>query len=109
MKDKLSKVIHSGKDADKRSYNVTVLCTGMTPEQAQEDAFHYYVWKLQRVIRDASDVEKDRMSREGITVHYTEVGKKVETAEEQVGKMSDDQARKAYELLQAKFGKPTKK
>jgi hypothetical protein len=108
MKDKLVKVIHSGKDADKRSYNVTVVCTGMTVEQAQEDAFHYYVWKLQRVIRDADEKQKDEWSKNGLTVHYTEVGKTVKSVEQTVESMSDDQARKAYELLRAKYGSPKK-
>ena len=94
-----------GKDADKRSYNVTVLCNGMTAEQAQEDAFHYYVWKLQRVIRDASEDEKAHMAKDGITVHFSEVGKKVEDVATTMSKMSDDQARAAYEMLQVKFGK----
>ena len=66
MKDKLTKTIKSGKDEDKRTYNVTVLCTGMTPEQAQEDAMHYYVWKLQRVIRDASEQEKVKWEKTGL-------------------------------------------
>ena len=105
MKDKLSKVIHSGKDADKRSYNVTVVCSGMTAEQAQDDAFHYYVWKLQRVIRDATDAQRDKWSKDGITLHYSEVGKVVKTVEQTVESMSDEQARKAYDMLKAKFGK----
>ena len=108
MKDKLTKEITSGKGEDKTKYNVVVLCNGMTPEQAQEDAFHYYVWKLQRVIRDATPSERDKMSRDGITVHYTEVGKKVESPEAMVDKMSDDAALKAYELLKAKFAKKSK-
>lgn len=105
MKNELSKVIRSGKDEDKRSYSVKVLCTGMTPEQAQEDAFHYYVWKIQRVIRDATDAQKEKWAKDGLTLHYTEVGKKVETVETTVSKLSDDQARQAWEMLQARFGK----
>jgi hypothetical protein len=108
MKNELSKIIKSGKDEDKREYKVKVLCNGMTPEQAQEDAFHYYVWKIQRVIRDASEVQKAAWAKGGITVHYTEVGKKVEDPETTVGKMSDDQARVALEALMARFGKGKK-
>jgi len=105
MKDKLSKVIKSGKDEDKRSYNVTVLCNGMTAEQAQDDAFHYYVWKVQRVIRDASETEKAKWAKDGLTLHYTEVGKKVESVETKVASLSDEQAKQAYEMLKAKFAK----
>ena len=108
MKDKLSKVIKSGKDADKRSYNVTVLCSGMTPEQAQDDAFHYYVWKLQRVIRDADDKQREEWSKKGLTLHYSEVGKVVKSVEQTVEAMSDEQAVKAYDLLRAKFAKAGK-
>lgn len=105
MKDKLVKVLKSGEGADKRAYNVTVLCTGMTMEQAQEDAMHYYGWKIQRVIRDATEAQRDKWAKEGLTLHYTEVGKKIESVETTVEKMSDEQARKAYEMLRAKFGK----
>ena len=104
MKDKLVRQIGSGKGEDKTKYNVTVLCSGMTPEQAQDDAMHYYVWKIQRVIRDASPTERAKWSKDGLTLHFTEVGKKVETVEATVDKMSDEAARKAYELLKAKFG-----
>ena len=101
MKDKLTKTIKSG-DV---KYDVTIVCTGMTPEQAQADAMNYYVWKLQRVIRDASDAQRAEWAKKGITVHYTEVGKKVETVQETVEKMSDAQAAEAYEQLKARLGK----
>ena len=109
MKDKLVKVLKSGKDGDKRSYNVTVSCSGMTFEQAQDDAMHYYGWKIQRVIRDATEAQKEAWAKDGITLHFTEVGKQVKSVEQTVEAMSDDQARKAYEMLQAKFGKAVKK
>ena len=102
MKDVIKRTIKSGEP--KVSYDVTVTCNGMTPEQAQTDAMNYYVWKLQRVIRDASDAEKAKWAKDGIVVHYTEVGKKVETVTTTVGKLSDQQAREAYELLKAKLG-----
>jgi hypothetical protein len=108
MKDKLSKVIKSGKDADRRSYNLTVTCTDMTPEQAQEDAFHYYVWKVQRVIRDADEASRAKWAKDGLTLHFSEVGKAVKTVEQTVESMSDEQARKAYDMLKAKFGKQPK-
>jgi len=99
MLDKLVKVIKSGG----RSYDVTVTCNGMTPEQAQADAMNYYVWKLQRVIRDASDAQQAAWAKDGIIVHFIEVGKKVETVEQTVDKMSDDQAQAAYEMLKARL------
>lgn len=108
MKEKLTKVINSGKGNDKTEYNLTVTCNGMTPEQAQDDAMHYYVWKVQRVIRDATPAQRADWAKNGITLHFTEVGKKVETVEATVDKMSDDQALKAYELLKAKLGKKVK-
>jgi hypothetical protein len=105
MKDKLMKVIKSGKDADKRSYNLTITCNGMTPEQAQEDAFHYYVWKVQRVVRDATPAQQAVWAKDGLTLHFTEVGKTVKSVEQTVESMSDDQARKAYDMLKAKFAR----
>ena len=108
MKDKLVRVLKSGKNSDKRSYNVTVVCTGMTPEQAQDDAMHYYGWKIQRVIRDASEAQREKWVKEGLTLHYTEVGKVVKSVEQTVESLSDEQARKAYDMLKAKFGKQPK-
>jgi len=98
--EKLSKVVKSGG----RSFNVTVLLSGQTLAAAQEDAMKYYVWKLQRVLREASAADLGKWEKDGITVHYSEVGKKVESPEETVGKMSDEQARAAFELLKAKLG-----
>ena len=100
MKDVIKRTIKSGGVA----YDVSVTCNGMTPEQAQSDAMNYYVWKLQRVLRDATDVERAKWAKNGIVVHYTEVGKKVETVETTVEKLSDAQAREAYELLKTKLG-----
>jgi hypothetical protein len=108
MRDKLVKVLKSGKDSDKRAYNVTVVCSGMTFEQAQDDAMHYYGWKIQRVIRDASEAQKEKWAKDGMTLHFSEVGKTVKSVEQTVESMSDEQARKAYDMLKAKFAKPSK-
>jgi hypothetical protein len=101
MRDKLTKVIKSGG----AEYDVTVTCNGMTPEQAQEDALNYYIWKLQRVLRAATDKQRAEWAANGIVVHYTEVGKRIESVEQTVDKLSDEQARAAFELLKAKLGK----
>ena len=102
MKDVIKRTIKSGEP--KVAYDVTVTCNGMTPEQAQADAMNYYVWKLQRVIRDATDVERAKWAKDGIVVHYTEVGKKVESVTTTVEKLSNEQAREAYAILKAQFG-----
>lgn len=101
MLDKIKRVIASGKV----KYDVTVTCNGMTPEQAQTDAMNYYVWKLQRVIRDASETEQKTWAEKGIVVHYSEVGKKVESVETTVDKFSEEQAMAAYELIKARLKK----
>jgi hypothetical protein len=108
MKDKLVSTCKSGDGKDKTTYNVTIVCSGMTPEQAQEDALHYYKWKLQRVIRAATDAQRAEWAKTGINLHYTEVGKVVKSVEQTVESLSDEQARKAYEMLAAKFGKKAK-
>ena len=84
-------------------YDVTIGFEGMNAEQIQQDATSYYVWKLQRQIRDASDAQREAWASAGITIHATEVGKSVVTTEELVGKMTDEQAEKAYKLLEAKL------
>ena len=100
MLDKIMRVIKSGG----LSFNATVTMGGMTVEQAQQDAMSFYVWKLQRVIREATPAEQTKWAKDGIVVHYTEVGKKVATVTTTVEKLSDQQAREAYELLKAKLG-----
>jgi hypothetical protein len=86
-------------------FNVTLNFEGVGIEQIQQDAANYYVWKLQRVIRDADEKSRSKFLSEGINIHVNEVGKTIVTTEQLVSKMSDDQALQAYELLKAKLGK----
>lgn len=84
-------------------YDVDIRMKDLTLEQAKSDAFKYYIWKVQRVIRDASDTEREAWAENGLNMHWSEVGKKVETTEQLVGKMSDDQAKEAFEMLRKKL------
>lgn len=86
-------------------YDVTINFDGMNEEQVQQDAVSFYVWKLQRQMREAGDAQKETWKREGIVVHAQEVGKKILSTEEIVDKMTTDQAEKAYERLKAKLGR----
>jgi hypothetical protein len=108
MKDKLVSTVKSGDGKDKTKYDLTIGCSGMTFEQAQDDALHYYKWKVQRVIRAATPAQRAEWAKNGINLHYTEVGKVVKSVEQTVESLSDEQARKAYEMLAAKFGKKAK-
>lgn len=84
-------------------YDVTINFDGMNDEQVQQDATSYYVWKLQRRLRAAEDVQKEEWLKNGIVVHARDAGKKILSTEEIVGKMTKEQAEKAFEMLQAKL------
>lgn len=86
-------------------YDVTIGFEGVDDEQIQADAASYYVWKLQRAIRDADEKTREELKTKGIHVNATDVGKAIISTEKLVSKLSDEQALKAYELLKAKLGK----
>jgi hypothetical protein len=86
-----------------KKFNVTINFEGVADEQIQQDAMSFYVWKIQRTIREASDEDKAKMFEDGITLHATEVGKPVVSTEQIVAKMTIDQAEKAIALLTAKL------
>ena len=71
----------------------------------KSDAMSFYVWKLQRQIREATETQRNRWATDGITMHASEVGKAIVTTEEIVDKMSAKEAEKAIELLKAKLRK----
>ena len=65
-------------------YDVTIGFDGMNDEQIQQDATSFYVWKLQRQIRDAGESQRETWARDGIAIHATEVGKTVMSRESSV-------------------------
>ena len=105
MLDKISRAIGSGKGDDKVTYDLTVGFDGMEVEQVQADAMSFYVWKVQRTIREASDEERAEMLENGIHLHASAVGKPVISTEKLVNNLSDEQAEKALEKLMKRLGK----
>ncbi len=101
MKKSISRTIGSGGE----KYDLTVGFEGMEVEQVQEDAMSFYVWKVQRTLRDAGDDEKAEMMENGIHLHAGDVGKPVISTEKMVNQMSDEQAAKALEQLKERLGK----
>ena len=101
MKDRISRTIGSGGV----KYDCNVSFTGMEIEAIQEDAMSFYVWKVQRTLRDMSDAQREDALENGINIHANDVGKPVVSTEKLVNQMSDEQALKAIELLKAKLGK----
>lgn len=97
----MEKIVKSG-DV---KYNIKIRMEDLTLEQAKADAFKYYIWKLQRVIRDADESQRLEWQKNGINLHWSEVGKKIESAEEIVDKMTDEMAREAMKRLQARLNK----
>ena len=100
MKDTIVRTIGSGG----KKYDLEVSFLGMDIEDVQADAMSFYVWKVQRTIRDASDSERADMLENGIQLHARDVGKPVVSTEKLVEGMSEDQALKALELLKQKLG-----
>ncbi len=105
MLNSIKRTVGSGKGDDKVKYDLTIGFDDMDVEQIQADAVSFYVWKVQRTIRDASDEERQDMLDNGIHLHATEVGKPVVSTDKMVNQMSNEQATKAFELLKAKLGK----
>ncbi len=101
MLNSIKRTVGSGS----KKYDVTIGFEGMDDEQVQADAMSFYVWKIQRTLRDASDEERVDYLADGIHLHATEVGKPVVSTDKMVNQMSDEQAAKAFELLKAKLGK----
>ena len=101
MLDSIKRQVGSGGD----KYDLEVSFKGMNEEQVQQDAMSFYVWKVQRTIRDADDDAKVDMLENGITLHATEVGKPVVSTSQMVDKMSDGQALEALEQLKTRLGK----
>jgi len=99
MKDSLNKTISSG-DVN---YDLTISFVGLTDEQVQAYAFSFLAWKVQRVIRDASEDERAKWAADGINLHATEVGKPIITTEQMIAKMSPEQKQAALEQLQAEL------
>lgn len=101
MKKAISRTIGSGGD----KYDLTIGFEGMEVEQVQADAMSFYVWKVQRTLRDADEAEKMDMLENGIHLHAADVGKPVVSTEKMVTQMSRDQAEKALEMLKARLNK----
>ena len=85
-------------------YDATIGFDGMTIEQIQQDAMSFYVWRLQRQIREADEATRTEFALNGIEVHAKDVGKTIVSTSELVDKMSDEQAMQAFELLKEKLG-----
>lgn len=101
MKKAITRKIGSGGE----KFDCTITFDGMEIEAIQEDAMSFYVWKVQRTIRDADEDAKADMLENGIHLHATAVGKPVVSTEKMVDSMSDEQAEKALEKLKARLGK----
>ena len=101
MLDSIKRQVGSGGE----KYDLEVSFGGMNDEQIQADAMSFYVWKVQRTIRDASDEDRAEMLDKGINLHATEVGKPVVSTTQMVDKMSDAQALEALEQLKARLNK----
>ena len=100
MDNQIKRTVGSGGN----QYDVIVAFNGMAVEDIQKDAMSFYVWKIQRQIREASDDQKAIYKKNGITLHASEVGKPVVDTGELVEKMTDAQALEAFELLKSKLG-----
>ncbi len=101
MKNTMTRTVGSGGE----KYDVTVGFDGLEPEQIQADAMSFYVWKIQRTIRDADESARTDMLENGIHIHASDVGKPVVSTEKLVAQMSDEQAEKALAELKARLGK----
>lgn len=84
-------------------YSATITFTNIDIEAVKGDAVSFYVWKLQRQVREASVDQRAKWAKDGITLHYSEVGKPVVDTGELMEKMSDEQAAEAFELLKARL------
>ena len=96
MLQKLERTVKSGGT----KYDVVVTFDRLTVEQVQNDAMSYYVWKIQRQIRDADETQRKKMAHDGIHVHATEAGKPYVSPQQMVAKMSPEQKKELLELLQ---------
>lgn len=81
-------------------YDVTVAFSGMNVEQIQQDAMSFYVWKVQRVVRDADEKQRETWAKDGISIHATEAGKNVLTTEQLVNKLTPEQKEMVFAMLQ---------
>ena len=95
----ISRTISSGQV----QYDLTITFSNIDLEQVKNDAVSFYAWKVQRQIREASDSVKKRWKDEGITLHFSEVGKPVMDVDKAIDNMSDEQAEAAYKRLQARM------
>ncbi len=101
MKNTITRTVGSGE----KKYDVTVGFDGLDVDQIQADAMSFYVWKIQRTIRDADENARADMLENGIHIHASDVGKPVVSTEKLVAQMSDEQAEKALAELMARLGK----
>ncbi len=99
MLDSIKRTVGSGGE----KFDLEVSFNGMSDEQIQADAMSFYVWKVQRTIREASDEDRAEMLKDGINLHATEVGKPVVSTTQMVDKMSDAQALEALEQLKTRL------
>ena len=62
MLDSIKRQVGSGGE----KYDLEISFKGMNDDSIQGDAMSFYVWKVQRTIRDASDEDRAEMLENGL-------------------------------------------
>jgi hypothetical protein len=105
MEDIMKDIIKTTMKSGGTKFDITIRFNGVLDGDVQDKAMEWIKWRIANTVRNASDADKDKWAKNGIDLHFTEVGKKIKSVDETVEGMSDAQALEALELLKKRLNK----